>query len=285
MYPFSVVTMSRNRPEHLALHLSSLKNQNVKEKFQLIILDDSSPDDSRQEEIIKTFDCPCADVLAYRMLNRVETGFVGRTLNFGLQKTDSDFIFVLCADDILPYRHLAATFWTYRMIREAEVQKLVLGWPLYHFRPTIAIQGDCIDLPLEHPEWLLRREEIVSSWASGLDVWWRDIIDDRALYSREFLWAIKGWPECGGNWWRDGMMRRLIENNGYTRLVHWASFSIHVWHMRDPSPHDQTSLDWYNTMTSETKVSNVGSWGDAEAREIGVRRICREPKYYPNLCR
>ena len=276
---FSVITISRDRPDAFLNHLLSLKKQlsSVENPWELIVLDDSTVGNDGQEEVIKAVcskDMPC-EVKAFRALNRIDYGGEGKTINYGVKQSKGDPIFVLCGDDVYPsfHLHMMTTIWN--RFKTGGMVNRVLGWPLYHLKPFCRIETDSLlacdidSTPEMIPEFLARRETRFPDAPHGLDVV-DSLIDDRCCYSREFLFNIKGWPEWRGCWWRDAWFTAMAGNLGYQYICDWASWALHQWHPRraGSSVGDGEAKAYYDELHPTAKVSNEGAWGEAEIREI-----------------
>ena len=276
---FSVVTISRDRPDAFFNHLVSLKNQVMSEQdyWELVILDDSTEGDNRQEQVIKTVcsqGMPCS-VKAFRALGRKEYGGEGKTINFGVKQTVGDPIFVLCGDDLFPSYHLYILSSIWNRFIDGGMFNRVLGWPLYHLKPfhkfgPNVVNTDKFDsLPDYAQDVLARREDRFPDAPHGLDVV-DSLVDDRCCYSREFLFNIKGWPEWRGCWWRDAWFTQIAYNKGYKYICDWASWGVHQWHPRraGSSVGDGEAKAYYDKHAGTALVSNEGSWGEQDIREI-----------------
>jgi hypothetical protein len=272
---YSIVTISRDRPQIFLNHLMSIITQPAEE---LIILDDSTEGNDEQEYVIRYLvdwsKSQIKHVKAYRMLERTIPGGVGLSLNYGLRQTTQDHIFAVCGDDIFPTDHFKVIFETYQIMRETVDPKMIIGWPLYHFRPYAANQVvmSLKRVLIDQTELLLTRKEVSPDWTDGDKpyIWDNDVIDDRALYPREFLMGIHGWVETpGANWWRDAQMRVLIQNNGYQRQVVQNSMSFHQYHQRVPCPGDQQAKDFFDNMGIKRVANDTEDWG----RNVPVKLI------------
>jgi hypothetical protein len=273
---FSVVTISRDRPESFRNHLQSLKNQIMPpdDYWELIVLDDSTVGDDRQEAVIKEVckEMPC-QVQAYRALDRQQYGGEGRTINFGVKQTSGNPIFVLCGDDVYPTFHLYMLTTIWKRWEDGGMPKRILNWPLYHLKPFVALNPEAVKAKLIDgiPEYtqasLAQRQDRFPTAEPGLDVV-DSLVDDRACYSREFLFDIKGWPEWEGCWWRDSWFTSISDLHGYRFHCQWASWSCHQWHQHRPSPGNAAAREYYDLHAGKDLVSNHGEWGNQKIRDI-----------------
>ena len=280
---FSVVTISRDRPAAFLNHLLSLKNQITSEQdyWELIVLDDSTEGNDGQEQVIKKV---CSDmpenctVRAFRALERKVYGGEGKTINFGVKQTTGDPIFVLCGDDIYPSYHLFMMHSIWNKFIDAGYTDRVLGWPLYHLKPFIALDSNMIlnsnidSVPEVDQGFLaLRQARFPDTPYRGLDVA-DTLVDDRCCFSREFLFNVKGWPEWNGCWWRDAWFQSIAHNRGYKFHCDWGSWSLHQWHQRRAgmSVGDGEAKAYYDKHATTALTSNEDNWGEQKIREIEI---------------
>ena len=277
----SVVTLNRDRPDIYRNHLISLQNQKMPDgtKWELIILDDSTEGNDGQEEAIKevcSLGMPC-DVKAFRSLNRIELGGEGKIINFGVKQTKGDPIFVLCGDDIFPAHHFFLIYRLWKRRLASGEKDFTLGWPLYHVKFDTTIKTELVNntdylenLPEIAPELLQRREDTHPDFLPGIDLF-TGTVDDRALYSREFLFKIKGWWEGEGSWWRDAWMWGMLTYYKIHNHCEWSSWSLHQWHAHWDVEGNDKAKEHLDEYSGKVAVSNEGSWGEADMRKIELR--------------
>jgi hypothetical protein len=270
---FSVITISRDRPHSFRNHLACLQAQNIgsAKPWELIIIDDSTEGDGGQEAVIRDLSGGFREnTRAYRARGRTEYGGEAKSINFAIKQTRGDPIFVLCGDDLFPSEHFSMMHTIWDRLHEAGKTRVCLGWPLYHLKEGAEVDFDTLDVcPEVGQAFLSRREETGGDDEPGLNLFF-DLLDDRAVYSREFLFNIKGWPEWRGRWWRDAWMREILSVHGFEVIVDWASWSLHQWHARPvgQSAYDAESKAHYEKYAGKVDVSNEGDWGEADMTEI-----------------
>ena len=276
----SIVTINRDRPDIYRNHLLSLQNQIVPEgvDWELIILDDSTEGNDEQEAVIKDV-CSTGmpyKVKAFRALNRIELGGEGKIINFGVKQTEGDPIFVLCGDDIFPSQHFFLMHRLWNRLVDVGRPEFALSWPLYHLKKDITIVPEfmanleIIDAIPEVTQHLLaRREDINPEFVPGLDVFYGSV-DDRAMFPRDFLFRIKGWPEWKGSWWRDAWMWHMLSIQKVMTVVDWSSWSLHQWHQHWDVAGNAEAKAYLDKYGGKVKVSNKDAWGEAEMKEIAL---------------
>jgi len=285
----TVLTISRDRPSIFHRHLQTVISQTITEPWEIIIIDDSSEGENGQMDVLKQLSGAiktAAKVLVkfsiYRSKPRPYIGGEGTIINFGIKQALGDAVFVLCGDDLFPEEHFQKVRDAYRLNELATEIPRITYWPLNHLRPGAASQvyfgdgrtylGDSslLDSIYSSPECFIRREEIYPSWKPGMNIFWENFVDDRALYPKEFLTKIKGFPEWRASWWRDAFMRVMASNNKQEILQCWSTMSFHQWHLPFLKIHEQEGKDYLDNHLQDT-VSNLGdSWGEAEMETINL---------------
>jgi len=276
---FSIISISRDRPESLANHLLSIINQkelspDAADTWEWIILDDSTEDDDRQEQIIKGIcqgEMPFVNVQAFRALNRYSWGGEGKTINFGIKQSNGDPIIVLCGDDVYPQGHFSKLCTIWKRKRFAGQKNFCLSWVVYNLITDCKIDmkevSDLDILLTTGAKIFAMRRDIHPTWGAGIYVL-TNLADDRTLYPRGFLFDIKGWPEWAGSWYRDEWMRRILRNLDMSTDILWDIWSFHQGHENVLCRGNAEAEAQLNLKGDWVKVSNTNYWGDQKVREI-----------------
>ena len=277
---FSIISISRDRPESLKHHLLSIVNQqelspNKSDTWEWIILDDSTEDDNRQEQVIKEVcqgPLPFVNVKAFRSLDKLSGwGGEGKTINFGIKQSSGDPIVVVCGDDVFPQDHFYKLCSVWKRKRYAGQSNFCLGWTVYKLKEYYKInmkEVSCLDTLLDIGASIFEmRRDIQPNWGAGIYVL-TGLTDDRALYPRDFLFDVKGWPEWEGSWYRDEWMRCLLRNNGVALDILWGTWSFHQGHEHVFSAGNVEAETRLNQQSAWTRVSNPNYWGKRKVREI-----------------
>jgi glycosyltransferase involved in cell wall biosynthesis len=98
---FSIIIPVYNRPDELAEFLSSLQNQNYKEPFELLIVEDGSEISS--EDVVKNWQAPKHISLKYYF--KPNSG-PGDSRNYGMSKAKGDYFLLFDSDCVLPADYL-----------------------------------------------------------------------------------------------------------------------------------------------------------------------------------
>ena len=289
---FSIISISRDRPDSLENHLLSIKHQqelspNTSDTWEWIILDDSTEGDDRQEKVIQRVcqgELPFVNIKAFRALDRHNWGGEGKTINFGIKQSEGDPIIVLCGDDVYPKNHFSKLYTTWRRKRFAGQSNFCLGWVVFNLIEDCKTASEGVDdldtlLDIGAKVFEMRRD-IHPAWGAGIYTL-TNLIDDRALYPREFLFDIKGWPEWEGSWYRDEWMRRLLRNRGIIADILWNTWSFHQGHANTASPGNADAETQLNQKGDWVKVSNSTYWGIQKMKEIKLDNV----EYKPSWCR
>lgn len=96
---FSIVVPVYNRPDEIRELLESLRKQDFKEKFEVVIVEDGSSESS--ERVVEGFQ----DKLHISYYYKPNSG-PGDSRNFGMQKAKGNYFIILDSDCILPQQYL-----------------------------------------------------------------------------------------------------------------------------------------------------------------------------------
>ena len=98
---FSIIIPVYNRPQEIEELLDSLTKQDIKDDFEVIIIEDGST--VKADEIVKSFQ----DQLNIHYFFKENSG-AGFSRNFGMQKAKGNYFIILDSDVILPQHYLTA---------------------------------------------------------------------------------------------------------------------------------------------------------------------------------
>ena len=98
---FSIIIPVYNRPQEIEELLNSLTQQDFKDDFEVIIVEDGST--VKADEIVKSFQ----DQLNIHYFFKENSG-AGFSRNFGMQKAKGNYFIILDSDVILPQHYLSA---------------------------------------------------------------------------------------------------------------------------------------------------------------------------------
>jgi len=301
---FSVITISRDRPNSFFRHIISVLAQDIPE-IEILIVDDSSEGDERQldalrylaslemfKEIVSRHR---SKIRVFKTRPREYIGGEGRAINSAIRRCKGDAIFVLCGDDLFPKNHFQCIIDHYMLMSLATGKDPVVGWPLNHLTRDVTADPDdrCIlsftgagePLLLDEankryvslkeacyrtPDYFVRREDISADWLPGMNIFCNGPVDDRALYPRSFLEDIRGFPEWRASWWRDAMMRSVIQNRNYPVDLCWNTLSFHQWHPPFHHQYDQEGHDYWQNHLGAIVCNESERWGEEPLDEIDI---------------